>query len=84
MFNVIKGVANALSYMHHDCLPPIIHRDISSKNVLLDQEYKAHISDFDTARFLNLDLSNWTSLAGTFGYMAPGKLLFFVVVALYG
>ena len=70
--NVIKGVANALSYMHHDCSPSIIHRDISSKNVLLDQEYEAHISDFGTARLLKPDSSNWTSLAGTFGYMAPG------------
>uniref|UniRef100_A0A2N9G0F4 non-specific serine/threonine protein kinase n=1 Tax=Fagus sylvatica TaxID=28930 RepID=A0A2N9G0F4_FAGSY len=77
--NVIKGVANALSYMHHDCSPPIIHRDISSKNVLLDREFEAHISDFGNARFLNPDLSNWTSLAGTFGYMALGKLLIFVV-----
>ena len=82
--NVIKGVANALSYMHHDCSPPIIHRDISSKNVLLDREYEAHISDLDTTRFLNPDLSNWTSLVGTFGYMSPGKLLIFVVVALHG
>uniref|UniRef100_A0A2N9GIL5 non-specific serine/threonine protein kinase n=1 Tax=Fagus sylvatica TaxID=28930 RepID=A0A2N9GIL5_FAGSY len=81
--NVIKGVANALSYMHHDCSPPIIHRDISSKNVLLDREFEAHISDFGNARFLNPDLSNWTSLAGTFGYMALGKLLIFVV-ALHG
>uniref|UniRef100_A0A2N9HFU7 non-specific serine/threonine protein kinase n=1 Tax=Fagus sylvatica TaxID=28930 RepID=A0A2N9HFU7_FAGSY len=69
--NVIKGVANALSYMHHDCSPPIIHRDISSKNILLDQEYEAHIADFGTARLLKPDSSNWTSLAGTFGYMAP-------------
>uniref|UniRef100_A0A2N9G113 non-specific serine/threonine protein kinase n=1 Tax=Fagus sylvatica TaxID=28930 RepID=A0A2N9G113_FAGSY len=69
--NVIKGVANALSYMHHDCSPSIIHRDISSKNVLLDREYEAHIADFGTARLLKPDSSNWTSLAGTFGYMAP-------------
>ncbi|KAM3707011.1 hypothetical protein ACJW31_03G192600 [Castanea mollissima] len=69
--NVVKGVANALSYMHHDCLPPIIHRDISSKNILLDLEYEAHISDFGTARLLKPDSSNWTSLAGTYGYMAP-------------
>ncbi|KAM4115987.1 hypothetical protein ACJW30_02G016000 [Castanea mollissima] len=69
--NVIKGVANALSYMHHDCLPSIIHRDISSKNILLDQEYEARISDFGTARLLKPDSSNWTSCAGTFGYMAP-------------
>ncbi|CAK9134685.1 unnamed protein product [Ilex paraguariensis] len=69
--NVIKGVANALSYMHHDCSPPMIHRDISSKNVLLDSEYEAHISDFGTARVLWPDSSNWTSFVGTFGYAAP-------------
>ncbi|KAL7262734.1 hypothetical protein ACSBR1_000989 [Camellia fascicularis] len=37
--NVVKGLADALSYMHYDCLPPVIHRDISSKNVLLDSRY---------------------------------------------
>ncbi|XP_028056879.1 MDIS1-interacting receptor like kinase 2-like [Camellia sinensis] len=68
--NVVKDVANALSYMHHDCSPTIIHRDISSKNVLLDLESVAHISDFGTARFLKPDSSNWTSFAGTFGYTA--------------
>jgi Leucine-rich repeat (LRR) protein len=70
--NLIKGVANALSYMHHDCSPSIIHRDISSNNVLLDSEYEAHVSDFGTARLLMPDSSNWTSFAGTFGYTAPG------------
>ncbi|KAJ6869555.1 hypothetical protein NC651_034326 [Populus alba x Populus x berolinensis] len=69
--NLIKGVANALSYMHHDCSPPIIHRDISSNNVLLDSEYEARVSDFGTARLLMPDSSNWTSFAGTFGYTAP-------------
>ncbi|EEF39415.1 receptor protein kinase, putative [Ricinus communis] len=69
--NVVKGVANALSYMHHDCSPPIIHRDISSSNVLLDSEFEAHVSDFGTARLLMPDSSNWTSFAGTFGYTAP-------------
>uniref|UniRef100_A0A6N2M4U9 non-specific serine/threonine protein kinase n=1 Tax=Salix viminalis TaxID=40686 RepID=A0A6N2M4U9_SALVM len=69
--NLIKGVANALSYMHHDCSPRIIHRDISSNNVLLDSNYEAHVSDFGTARLLMPDASNWTSFAGTFGYTAP-------------
>ncbi|XP_043708694.1 MDIS1-interacting receptor like kinase 2-like [Telopea speciosissima] len=69
--NVIKGVANALSYMHHDCSPPIIHRDISSNNVLMDEEYEASVSDFGTARLLKPDSSNWTSQAGTCGYVAP-------------
>ncbi|KHN10864.1 Putative LRR receptor-like serine/threonine-protein kinase [Glycine soja] len=69
--NVVKDVANALCYMHHECSPRIVHRDISSKNVLLDSEYVAHVSDFGTAKFLNPDSSNWTSFVGTFGYAAP-------------
>ncbi|PRQ52050.1 putative protein kinase RLK-Pelle-LRR-XI-1 family [Rosa chinensis] len=68
--NVVKSVA-ALSYMHHDCLHPIVHRDISSKDILLDLEYNAYISDFGTARILKPNSSNWTSFAGTFGYTAP-------------
>ncbi|KAJ4723878.1 putative Receptor protein kinase [Melia azedarach] len=69
--NVIKGVACALSYMHHDCYSPIVHRDISSKNVLLDLEYEAHVSDFGVAKFLKPNSSNWTELVGTYGYVAP-------------
>ncbi|XP_011029916.1 PREDICTED: probable LRR receptor-like serine/threonine-protein kinase At4g08850 [Populus euphratica] len=69
--NLVKGVANALSYMHHDCSPPIIHRDISSNNVLLDSKYEARVTDFGTAKLLMPDSSNWTSIAGTYGYMAP-------------
>ena len=70
---IIKGVAHALAYMHHDCSPPIVHRDISSNNILLDSQNEAHISDFGTAKILKLDSSNQTALAGTFGYVAPGK-----------
>ncbi|KAI3892339.1 hypothetical protein MKW92_015258 [Papaver armeniacum] len=67
----IKGTANALAYMHHDCIPAIVHRDISSNNILLDSGYNARVSDFGTARILKPDSSNWTSLAGTYGYVAP-------------
>lgn len=49
---IIKGVANALSYMHHGCNPAIVHRDISRNNVLLDLEFEPHISDFGAARLL--------------------------------
>ena len=72
--NIIKSLAHALSYMHHDCSPPIVHRDISSKNILLDSDYEAHVSDFGTAKLLNRDSSNWTSFAGTYGYVAPGNI----------
>ncbi|KAA3481399.1 MDIS1-interacting receptor like kinase 2-like [Gossypium australe] len=47
-----------------------IHRDISSNNVLLDLDYEALVSDFGTARILKPDSSCWTSLAGTYGYIA--------------
>lgn len=69
--NVVKGMANAVAYMHHDCSPPMVHRDISSKNILLDSEYEAHVADFGAARLLKPDSSNWTSFKGTFGYTAP-------------
>ncbi|KAK4270654.1 hypothetical protein QN277_019433 [Acacia crassicarpa] len=68
---VVEGVANALYYLHHGLSPPIVHRDISSKNVILDSDYEAHISDFGTAKLLYADSNNWTSFAGTFGYSAP-------------
>uniref|UniRef100_A0A7N0U8F9 non-specific serine/threonine protein kinase n=1 Tax=Kalanchoe fedtschenkoi TaxID=63787 RepID=A0A7N0U8F9_KALFE len=68
---MIKSVASAVAYLHHDCVPAIIHRDISSKNILLDSNLEAHVSDFGTARFLKPDSSNWTAVVGTFGYIAP-------------
>ncbi|GAY66095.1 hypothetical protein CUMW_246000 [Citrus unshiu] len=69
--NVIKDIADALSYLHYDCFPPIVHRDISSKNVLLDLEHRAHVSDFEIAKFLKPDSSSWSALVGTYGYVAP-------------
>ncbi|KAG6643058.1 hypothetical protein CIPAW_09G183700 [Carya illinoinensis] len=69
--NIIKGTAHALSYMHHECIPSIVHRDISSNNILLNSEFQAFISDFGTAKLLDPDSSNQTLVAGTYGYIAP-------------
>ncbi|KAF8020512.1 hypothetical protein BT93_G1050 [Corymbia citriodora subsp. variegata] len=69
--NAVKGVAYALSYLHHECSPPIVHRDVASKNILLDEQYEAHVSDFGTTKVLQPSSVNWTSFAGTFGYAAP-------------
>ncbi|VAH12025.1 unnamed protein product [Triticum turgidum subsp. durum] len=68
---IASDVAQAISYLHHECSPPIIHRDITSNNILLDTTFKAFVSDFGTARILKPDSSNWSALAGTYGYIAP-------------
>ncbi|KAK1575747.1 hypothetical protein Q3G72_007969 [Acer saccharum] len=65
--------------MHHDRIPTVIHRDISSKNVLLDTDMEAHVSDFGTAKFLKPGSSNWTVATGTYGYIAP-KLTYTMAV----
>nr|XP_043630340.1 probable leucine-rich repeat receptor-like protein kinase At1g35710 [Erigeron canadensis] len=69
--NIVKQVAHALAYMHHDCIPPIIHRDISSNNILLNSEMEGFVADFGAARLLDCDSSNQTVVSGTLGYIAP-------------
>lgn len=69
---VVQGVAHALAYLHHDRSPPIVHRDISVNNILLESDFEPRVSDFGTAKLLNPGSSNWTSVAGSYGYMAPG------------
>ncbi|GJV12374.1 kinase RLK-Pelle-LRR-XI-1 family protein [Tanacetum coccineum] len=73
--NIIKDVAHALAYMHHDCNPPIVHRDISSNNILLNSKMEGFVADFGAARLLDPDSSNQTVIAGTLGYIAPGYKL---------
>ncbi|XP_078153755.1 uncharacterized protein LOC144548907 isoform X2 [Carex rostrata] len=68
---IIQGIAHALAYLHHDCKPPIVHRDIKLNNILLDSEFEPRLSDFGTAKFLGLGSTSWTSVVGTYGYMAP-------------
>ncbi|MED6111398.1 hypothetical protein PIB30_051974 [Stylosanthes scabra] len=72
--NIVTGAANALAYMHHDCSPPIVYRDVTSSNILLNSELHAVVSDFGTARLLDPDSSNQTLQVGTYGYLAYGYL----------
>ncbi|OMO68847.1 hypothetical protein CCACVL1_19802 [Corchorus capsularis] len=77
--NVVKSAAHALSYLHYECTPMIVHRDISSSNILLNSDLEAFVSDFGTARILDPNSSNHTRLVGTYGYVAP-ELAYTMVV----
>ncbi|KAK6140751.1 hypothetical protein DH2020_025514 [Rehmannia glutinosa] len=71
--HIAIGAAQGLCYMHHDCSPPVTHRDIKSSNILLDSEFNAEIADFGLAKLLNGrgDTETASAVAGTFGYIAP-------------
>ncbi|EPS64725.1 hypothetical protein M569_10053, partial [Genlisea aurea] len=80
-YDIILGIGHALAYLHHDCVPPIMHGDVKAMNVLLGLQMEPYLADFGLAKLVNNDRIRTTDsskqspqrphLAGSYGYMAP-------------
>ncbi|XP_009784459.1 lectin-domain containing receptor kinase VI.3 [Nicotiana tabacum] len=71
-FNIIKGIAAGLLYLHEEWEQVVIHRDVKSSNVLIDGEMNGKLGDFGLARLYDHGKnSHTTNVVGTIGYLAP-------------
>ncbi|KAF3444065.1 hypothetical protein FNV43_RR13755 [Rhamnella rubrinervis] len=73
-YKIALDAAEGLSYLHNDCVPPIVHRDVKSNNILLDSEFGAKVADFGVAKVANgvsKGVETMSAIAGSCGYIAP-------------
>ncbi|CAN1225761.1 LRR receptor-like serine/threonine-protein kinase GSO1 [Linum grandiflorum] len=67
---IAAGLAKGVEYLHHDCVPSIIHRDIKSSNLLLDADMESHLGDFGLAKTV-VESYDSTTASRSYGYIAP-------------
>ncbi|XP_045823508.1 receptor-like protein kinase HSL1 [Trifolium pratense] len=73
-YKIAVDAADGLSYLHHDCVPPIVHRDVKSNNILLDGDFGARVADFGLAKVVETTgkgIKSMSIIAGSCGYIAP-------------
>ncbi|VVA93669.1 unnamed protein product [Arabis nemorensis] len=71
-FQIALGTAKALSFLHNDCKPAILHLNVKSTNILLDERYEAKLSDYGLVKFLPvLNSFGLTKFHNAVGYIAP-------------
>ncbi|KAK9069630.1 hypothetical protein SSX86_011534 [Deinandra increscens subsp. villosa] len=72
-YKISIEAALGLCYLHHDCSPLIVHRDVKSNNILLNSSYEAHVADFGLAKYLIDGGASecMSAIAGSYGYIAP-------------
>ncbi|XP_050378536.1 probable LRR receptor-like serine/threonine-protein kinase At4g29180 [Argentina anserina] len=71
---IAVDAARGLDYLHNDCKPPIIHRDIKTSNILLTEKLHAKICDFGVSKLLSTESATHTMtdhVKGTRGYLDP-------------
>ncbi|CAL2231262.1 unnamed protein product [Prunus armeniaca] len=72
---IALGTARGLVYLHEQCDPRIIHRDVKAANILLDEDFEAVVGDFGLAKLLDHRESHvTTAVRGTVGHIAPEYL----------
>lgn len=72
LHKIALDIAHALAYLHDQCVPRVLHRDVKPSNILLDNNFNAYLSDFGLSRLLGTSETHATTgVAGTFGYVAP-------------
>ncbi|GLU22347.1 hypothetical protein SLE2022_384280 [Rubroshorea leprosula] len=70
---IMLDAASGLEYLHNGCKPPIIHRDVKSQNILLNENFQAKMADFGVSKTFTTEGGSHVStvVAGTPGYLDP-------------